>query len=115
MFTAPPLAACGSTGGSGSGATAAAPATPAPSAAALVTAAPVTTAAAAPAPSAAPVTTAPPVTSAAGPATGQPVKIGFVNLEGGAVSLPELRIGAQTAASYLNQHGGVKGRPLEIV
>jgi branched-chain amino acid transport system substrate-binding protein len=43
------------------------------------------------------------------------VKIGFVNLEGGAVSLPELRIGAQTAATYLNQHGGVNGRPLEIV
>ena len=51
----------------------------------------------------------------AGPATGDPIKIGFVNLEGGAVSLPELRIGVQTAADYVNEHGGANGRPLEII
>jgi branched-chain amino acid transport system substrate-binding protein len=51
----------------------------------------------------------------AGPATGEPIKIGFVSLEGGAVSLPELRIGAETAAAYINDHGGANGRPLEIV
>ena len=31
------------------------------------------------------------------------------------MSLPELRIGAETAAAYLNEHGGANGRPLEIV
>jgi branched-chain amino acid transport system substrate-binding protein len=63
-------------------------------------------------------TVAPDVTTApteAGPATGEPIRIGFVSLEGGAVSLPELRIGAQTAAAYINEHGGANGRPLEIV
>ena len=50
-----------------------------------------------------------------GPATGEPIKIGFVNLEGGAISLPELRIGVETAAEYINQHGGAGGRPLEII
>ena len=54
-------------------------------------------------------------TAGAEPATGEPIKVGFVNLEGGAVSLPELRIGAETAAAYLNEHGGANGRPVEIV
>ncbi len=56
-----------------------------------------------------------PPTTEAGPATGDPIKVGFVSLEGGAVSLPELRIGAQTAAAYVNEHGGANGRPIEIV
>src|SRR5688500_14273400 len=49
------------------------------------------------------------------PASGDPIRVGFINLEGGAVSLPELRIGAETAAAYITEHGGVNGRPLEIV
>lgn len=49
------------------------------------------------------------------PATGDPIKVGFINLEGGAVSLPELRVGAETAAGFLNEHGGAGGRPIEIV
>src|SRR6266542_6413208 len=49
------------------------------------------------------------------PGDGSTVKIGFVNLEGGAVSLPELRIGAETAAHYVNGNGGANTHPLEIV
>ncbi len=56
-----------------------------------------------------------PVSTEAGPATGEPIKIGFVNLEGGAISLPELRIGVETAADYVNAHGGANGRPLQII
>ena len=54
-------------------------------------------------------------TTEAGPADGAPIKIGFVNLEGGAVSLPELRIGVETAADYINAHGGANNHPLEIM
>lgn len=50
-------------------------------------------------------------------ATGDPVRIGFVNLEGGAaISLTELRIGAEAAVAYANDHlEGVGGRPIELV
>jgi branched-chain amino acid transport system substrate-binding protein len=54
-------------------------------------------------------------TSAAQP-TGEPITIGFVNSEGGAFSVPELRVGNEVAADYVNSHlGGVAGRPLEVV
>ncbi len=44
------------------------------------------------------------------------VKIGFHNMEGGAVSLPELRLGIEAAVQYVNdQLGGVGGRPIELV
>ncbi|MBH0120118.1 ABC transporter substrate-binding protein [Rhodococcus sp. CX] len=51
------------------------------------------------------------------PATGEPVKIGFVSTEGGAaVSLPEMREGAEAAVEYLNNNGGgLAGRPIELV
>ncbi|HLM63380.1 MAG TPA: ABC transporter substrate-binding protein [Acidimicrobiales bacterium] len=53
-------------------------------------------------------------TSAAQP-TGEPITIGFVNSEGGAFSVPELRVGNEVAADYVNNHlGGVAGRPLEV-
>jgi branched-chain amino acid transport system substrate-binding protein len=49
-------------------------------------------------------------------ATGEPIKIGFVNNEGGAFSVPELRIGSEVATGYVNNTlGGVNGRPLEVV
>lgn len=49
-------------------------------------------------------------------ASGAPVKIGFVNLEGGAaISLPEAREGAEAAVKYANAHlGGIGGRPIEL-
>ena len=102
------LAACGSDNNAGG--TTAAPATAAATTPAPVTAASTTP----PVVTAAPAATEP-VTTEAGPATGEPIKIGFVNLEGGPVSLPELRIGVQTAADYVNAHGGANGRPLQVI
>ncbi|MFI9531785.1 ABC transporter substrate-binding protein [Nocardia fusca] len=51
------------------------------------------------------------------PATGTPVRIGFVSTEGGAVvSLPEMREGAEAAVEYVNKNaGGIAGRPVELV
>lgn len=51
------------------------------------------------------------------PATGTPVRIGFVSTEGGAVvSLPQMREGAEAAAEYVNKNaGGIAGRPIELV
>lgn len=48
---------------------------------------------------------------------GDPVKVGFINNEGGAAfSVPELRVGAEVGAEYVNAElGGVGGRPLELV
>lgn len=58
-------------------------------------------------------------TSSAGgsgaPADGEPIVIGLANLEGGVVSLPEFRYGAEAAAGYVNDElGGVDGRPIEL-
>jgi branched-chain amino acid transport system substrate-binding protein len=54
-------------------------------------------------------------TSADSPATGEPIRIGFVNSEGGAFSVPELRVGNEVAETYINEQlGGVRGRPLEV-
>jgi branched-chain amino acid transport system substrate-binding protein len=45
-----------------------------------------------------------------------PIRIGFINVEGGAASYPEVTVGAQVAADLVNEHlGGVQGHPLEIV
>ncbi len=52
----------------------------------------------------------------AGAAEGDPIPVGFVNLEGGAISLPEIRVGFEEGVAYVNEElGGVNGRPLEIV
>jgi branched-chain amino acid transport system substrate-binding protein len=51
--------------------------------------------------------------AASNPARGEPLRVGFVNMEGGALSLPEVRIGAEVGARYVNdQLGGVAGRPI---
>lgn len=56
------------------------------------------------------------VTTAHNKAVGAPIVVGLDSLEGGAVSLPYLRIGAQTAADYINAHlDGVHGRPIDYV
>jgi branched-chain amino acid transport system substrate-binding protein len=59
-------------------------------------------------------------TTAAGgdsaPADGEPLQIGFVNQEEGSGStFPDLREGAEAALAYVNDNGGVNGRPLEFV
>jgi branched-chain amino acid transport system substrate-binding protein len=47
------------------------------------------------------------------PARGEPLQVGFVNMEVGAQSLPELRIGAEVGATYVNEQlGGIAGRPV---
>jgi branched-chain amino acid transport system substrate-binding protein len=48
-------------------------------------------------------------------ATGEPIVIGFMNNEGGAFSVPELRVGNEVATDYVNEQlGGVNGRPIEV-
>ncbi|MGW5075101.1 ABC transporter substrate-binding protein [Rhodococcus sp. NPDC004095] len=51
------------------------------------------------------------------PASGEAVKIGFVSTEGGAaVSIPDMREGAEAAVEYLNKNGGgLAGRPIDLV
>lgn len=54
-------------------------------------------------------------TGGSGAATGEPLRVGFVNLEGGPVSVPEIRVGFEQAVKYVNEErGGVNGRPIEI-
>jgi len=54
-------------------------------------------------------------TSAGTAASGDPIAIGFVNSEGGAFSVPELRVGNEVATDYINNNlGGVNGRPIEV-
>ena len=45
----------------------------------------------------------------------EPVTFGFHNLEGGAVSLPEIRHGFEEGIRYVNEElGGINGHPIEI-
>jgi branched-chain amino acid transport system substrate-binding protein len=50
-------------------------------------------------------------------ATGEPIKIGYVNQEGAATgSFPGLRNGTEAAIEYVNRDlGGIDGRPIELV
>ena len=52
----------------------------------------------------------------AGAASGDPIKIGYVNEEGGTPAFPEATIGIESAVKYLNADlGGAGGRPVELV
>ena len=45
----------------------------------------------------------------------EPVTFGFHNLEGGAISLPEIRLGFEEGIRYVNEElGGINGHPIEI-
>ena len=45
-----------------------------------------------------------------------PVKVGFHNLEGGAISLPDVRMGFEAGVDYVNSElGGINGQPMEVV
>lgn len=50
-------------------------------------------------------------------ASGEPVKIGLINNEGGqAISMPENRESAEAVVKYANENlGGIGGRPIELV
>jgi len=51
-----------------------------------------------------------------GAASGDPIKIGFVNQEGGTPAFPEATFGIDTAVWFINNYlGGVGGRPIELV
>ncbi len=45
-----------------------------------------------------------------------PVTVGFHNLEGGSISLPDVRIGFEAGVKYVNEHlGGINGHPLKAI
>jgi branched-chain amino acid transport system substrate-binding protein len=46
--------------------------------------------------------------------SGETITIGLENNEGGVVSLPEFRVGAEVAADYINDHGGINGAQLKL-
>ena len=50
-----------------------------------------------------------------GPPTGEPMRIGLVNTEGTpGLDFPDLRLIVESGVEYLNQHGGIGGRPIEL-
>jgi ABC-type branched-subunit amino acid transport system substrate-binding protein len=50
-----------------------------------------------------------------GPPTGEEMVIGFVNSEGTpGLDFPEMRVDLEAAVDYLNQHGGMGGRPIKL-
>ena len=53
--------------------------------------------------------------SGARKAAAKTIKIGYVNNEGAAFSLPEFRIGGEVAIDYINKHGGIKGLKIQVV
>ncbi len=57
-----------------------------------------------------------PTTEAGTEATGEPIRLGWVNTDTGATAIPVLTEGAQVAADRINAHGGgLNGRPVELV
>ncbi len=50
------------------------------------------------------------------PPTGDTMRIGLINSEGApGLDFPDIRANISAAADYLNEHGGMGGRPIEIV
>lgn len=47
--------------------------------------------------------------------TGEVIRVGYVNNEGGNVSLPEMRIGGEVAINVINAAGGIHGAMIEPV
>lgn len=102
------MTACGSDGGASSGSTAAAT-TAAPTTTGATTTADASTTGVASTADAA-TTTAP-----AGPASGEPIVVGFVNMEAGPLAQPAIGDSARGAVSYINKYlGGVDGRPIKF-
>lgn len=50
-----------------------------------------------------------------GDRAGEVIKIGYVNNEGGALSLPEFRVGGEVAVDLINSTGGIDGAEIELV
>jgi branched-chain amino acid transport system substrate-binding protein len=52
---------------------------------------------------------------ALGPPTGEPMIVGMVNTEGSpGLDFPEISATAQAAVDFLNEHGGMGGRPIQL-
>jgi branched-chain amino acid transport system substrate-binding protein len=50
-----------------------------------------------------------------GPPTGEPMRIGLVNTEGvPGLDLADIRVDIEATFAYLNEHGGMGGRPVEL-
>ncbi|MCY3950427.1 MAG: ABC transporter substrate-binding protein [Acidimicrobiaceae bacterium] len=47
--------------------------------------------------------------------TGEVIRVGYVNNEGGNISLPELRIGGEVAIAVINDAGGIHGARIEPI
>ena len=47
--------------------------------------------------------------------TGETIKIGYVNNEGGAFTLPNFRVGGEVAIAEINAQGGINGAQIETV
>ena len=47
--------------------------------------------------------------------SGQTIKVGFVNMDGGPFAFPEFRIGGELAIKQINDGGGINGAKLEVV
>ncbi len=56
-------------------------------------------------------------TAAAGPATGEPIKIGFLNDITGPAAMVAgfVSNGVAAQVEYVNAHGGINGRPLQVI
>ncbi|HYD09863.1 MAG TPA: ABC transporter substrate-binding protein [Acidimicrobiales bacterium] len=48
------------------------------------------------------------------PASGEPITIGFVNMEDGPLAQPTIGAAAEAARQMINANGGINGRPLEF-
>lgn len=49
------------------------------------------------------------------PPTGEPLVLGLINTEGvPGLDYPEIRTDAELAIAFLNEHGGIGGRPIEV-
>ena len=49
------------------------------------------------------------------PPTGEPMTIGLVNTEGTpGLDFPDIRLAVESSVDYLNEHGGIGGRPVEL-
>ena len=50
------------------------------------------------------------------PPTGEPIKVGLVNSEGSpGLDFPDIRTNVSAAINYLNEHGGLGNRPIELI
>ncbi|MCU0260558.1 MAG: ABC transporter substrate-binding protein [Ilumatobacteraceae bacterium] len=50
-----------------------------------------------------------------GPPTGEPIVVGLVNTEGApGLDFPDIRLAIEGSVDYLNEHGGIGGRPITL-